>query len=368
MISLLLQTTRKRAGHDWWSLQPIKRPELPATATPSSWAHNPIDRFIEARQREAGLAPAAQATPEVLIRRLYFDLVGLPPTAAQIQAFVADDAPNAYEKVVDELLASPHFGERWARHWLDLVRFAETSGYERDQLKPFAWRYRDWVVQAFNDDLPYDQFVVQQLAGDEIPEPDEKSVIATGFLRLGTWNDEPNDPQEYKYERLEDLVHATSSTFLGLTVKCARCHDHKFDPIPQVDYYRMAAAFWAGPIEPRGSDLLGGPSHTELGHDNVLGWTDLSARPSPLHRLKNGDPKQPQEIVEPGQLSLLPAIDRPVEEPPANAKTSHRRSTAGSVDGRPGQSAHAASHRQSAVATSFWTPARPLAKQLWFHR
>ncbi|MFN8708761.1 MAG: DUF1549 domain-containing protein, partial [Planctomyces sp.] len=131
-----------------------------------------------------------------------------------------------------------HFGERWARHWLDVVRYAESCGYERDQHKPFAWKYRDWVVNAFNSDMPYDEFIRQQIAGDELPERSEQTVIATGFLRLGTWNDEPNDPQDYLYERLEDLVHSTSSAFLAMTVKCARCHDHKFDPIPQTDYYR----------------------------------------------------------------------------------------------------------------------------------
>jgi hypothetical protein len=190
----------------------------------------------------------------------------LPPTAEEVEAFEADTSADAYENLVDRLLASQHFGEKWARHWLDVVRFAETNGYERDAVKPNAWRYRDWVIDAFNQDMPYDQFVTQQLAGDEIEDATESSVIATGLLRLGTWDDEPNDPAEYQYDRLEDFVHVTTTAFLGLTVKCARCHDHKFDPIPQTDYYRIAAAFWPGPVAHRARELLGGPSRMDGHH------------------------------------------------------------------------------------------------------
>lgn len=319
------KTTRHRAGRDWWAFQPIRAPEIPESSLADRWSLNPIDRFIAAQLENSNITPAPPAEKATLLRRVYIDLIGLPPTLKQIQSFLDDDSESAYESVVDELLSSPHFGERWGRHWLDLVRFAETSGYERDQAKPFAWRYRDWVVRALNADLPYDQFLTLQIAGDEVDNASEETTLATGFLRLGTWNDEPNDPQEYKYERLEDLVHATSSAFLGLTVKCARCHDHKFDPIPQQDYYRMAAAFWAGPIQPRGSDLLGGPSNEELGYEQVLGWTDVSATPPPLHLLRNGDPKQPLEQVNAGFLSLLPELDQPVVPPTADSKTTGRR-------------------------------------------
>src|SRR5262249_35100438 len=156
--------------------------------------------------------------------------------------------------------------------------------------------YRDWVIQAFNQDLPYDRFVTDQLAGDEEPERSEPTVIATGFLRLGTWNDEPNDPEEYKYDRLEDLVHATSTAFLALTVKCARCPDHKFDPLLQSDYYRMAAAFWAGSIEAGPRELLGGPDRRLLGYP-VLGWTDRGREVPPIHLLKKGDPHRPGPVV-----------------------------------------------------------------------
>ncbi|MDP1586427.1 MAG: DUF1549 domain-containing protein, partial [Prosthecobacter sp.] len=230
-LDLYEATTEVRGGRDWWSFQPLK-PVTPPAIQHADASANPIDAFILAGLEKAGMEPAPLADRRNLIRRVYYDVIGLPPTYDQIEAFVADDRPDAWERVVDSLLDSPQFGEKWARHWLDLVRFAETSGYERDQEKPYAWRYRDWVVDAINEDLPYDQFVMQQLAGDEVPERTERTVVATGMLRLGTWNDEPNDAQDYKYERLEDLVHVTSSAFIGLTVKCARCHDHKFDPIP----------------------------------------------------------------------------------------------------------------------------------------
>src|SRR5207302_9666642 len=179
-----------------------------------------------------------------------------------------------------------------ARFWLDLVRYADTNGYERDGPKPNAWKYRDYVIKSLNADKPYDRFILEQLAGDELPDRSEETLIATGMLRVGTWDDEPNDKLEYKYDRLEDLVHVTTTAFLGMTVKCARCHDHKFDPIPQTDYYRIASAFWAG-------DLLGNPGGKVHGFD-ALGWTDQGRQPPPLHVLKKGDPRKPGKAVEPG--------------------------------------------------------------------
>src|SRR5262249_13716061 len=248
-----------------------------------------------------------------------------PPSYEEVEAFARDDAPDAYERLIDRLLASPQYGERWGRHWLDVARYAETCGYERDQVKPNVWKYRDWVIAALNEDRPYDPFVTEQLAGDELPDRSEQTVIATGFLRLGTWNDEPNDPNEYKYDRLEDMVHATSTAFLGLTVKCARCHDHKFDPIRQTDYYRMAAAFWAGFVEPGPRDLLGGPDAKVRGVGTVFGWTDRGRDVPPLRLLKKGDPNRPAGVVEPRPMSFLPALDHPLAQPPAGAKTTHRR-------------------------------------------
>ncbi|MCA9054446.1 MAG: PSD1 domain-containing protein, partial [Planctomycetaceae bacterium] len=323
-LDLFERTNDVRAGLDWWSLQPVVRPEVPRNSRGPSSDH-PIDAFIRVRLQSEGLSPAPPADRRTLLRRVYYDLIGLPPTAEQIEAFLADDSPQAWERVIDELLASPHYGERWGRYWLDVVRYADTSGYERDQEKPFAWKYRDWVVRAFNADLPYRQFILEQLAGDELDDRTADSVIATGFLRLGTWNDEPNEPLDYQYDRLEDLVHTTSSAFLGLTVKCARCHDHKFDPIRQDDYYRMASAFWAGPIGARDRALLGGPSADELGMPDVLGWTDLDATPGPLHVLKSGERLQPLHEVAPASLSTIPALERDFTHPPEGAATSGRR-------------------------------------------
>jgi hypothetical protein len=319
VLDLYERTTGLRAGRDWWSLQPLAEVTLPAGESV-----NPIDRFVEHRLAEAGLAAAPEADRRTLLRRLSFDLIGLPPSPDEMAAFLTDDSPDAYERQVDRLLASPHFGERQARRWLDVARFAETNGYERDAEKPGAWRYRDWVVEAFNSDMPFDQFVTLQLAGDEVADRNEASVIATGFLRVGTWDDEPNDDLEYRYERLEDLVHVTSTAFLGLTLKCARCHDHKFDAVLQEDYYRMAAAFWPGPITARDRALMGGPSADELGYD-VLGWTDITTSPEPLRLLAKGDPHRPLHPVAAGSFSCVPSSFREFAPPVENATTTGRR-------------------------------------------
>ena len=323
IISVEVLISEQKAGLDWWSFQKITRPEIPKSD--KVMLQKPIDAFIRSKQQKNNIQPSPLSSPEVLIKRVYYDLVGLPPSYERVQNFIFNKSDNAYEKLVDDLLGSSHFGERWARHWLDVVRYAETNGYERDEVKPNIWKYRDWVIKAFNSDMPYDQFVKQQLAGDEIDIPTESSVIATGMLRAGTWNDEPNDPQEYKYERLEDMVDVVSTAFLGLTVRCARCHDHKFDPIPQVDYYRMAAAFWGGTIDPGDRSEMGGPNDKQLGFKKVFGWTDVHKNPPPIHLLMNGDPDKKSFIVQPGHLSLVKHLNRPIEDPPKDSKTSWRR-------------------------------------------
>jgi hypothetical protein len=228
----------------FWSFQPVKRPDLPRVKQ-AEWVRNPIDAFVLAKLDEKGFSPAPPAAKIQLLRRATYDLIGLPPTPAETEAFLADNSADAYEKVIDRLLASPHYGEKWGRHWLDLVRFAETNSYERDGPKPNAWRYRDYVIKSFNEDKPYDRFVKEQLAGDEMPDAATTSdpVIATGFYRLGIWDDEPTDPIQSRYDGLDDIVATTGQVFLGLTVDCARCHDHKIDPIPQRDYYRLLAFF-----------------------------------------------------------------------------------------------------------------------------
>lgn len=226
----------------FWSFQKVKRPAVPRVKN-AVWAKSPIDAFVLANLEKHKLQPAPQASRPTLIRRAYYDVTGLPPTPAQVRAFVADTSPEAWEKVVDQLLASPQYGERWGRHWLDLVRYAETNSFERDGDKPFVWRYRDYVINSFNSDKPYDRFVKEQLAGDELPNATPETLIATGYYRLGTWDDEPADPQQARFDDLDNIVDTTSQTMLGMTVACARCHDHKIDPIPQKDYYKMLSFF-----------------------------------------------------------------------------------------------------------------------------
>ena len=225
---------QRQAAH--WAWQPVKK-QLPPKVKQVDWPASPLDNFILAKLEAAKLKPARQADKRTLIRRAYFDLIGIPPTPEQIDSYMKDNSPEAFTKVVDGLLASPHFGERWGRHWLDLMRFAETNGYERDSKKDLIWRYRDYVIDAFNEDKPYDRFIMEQLAGDELPDKDGASITATGFYRLGIWDDEPADRPLARYNYLDDILRTTAETFLGMTVGCARCHDHKIDPIPQKDYY-----------------------------------------------------------------------------------------------------------------------------------
>jgi len=224
----------------YWAFQPVRRPKTPAVRE-AKRKGNPIDSFVLSRLEKAGLDFSPPATPRQLIRRVYFDLIGLPPTPQQVATFEKNPSPKAYSGVIDQLLKRPEYGERWGRHWLDVVRFAQTNGYERDDEKPLAWRYRDYVIKAFNDDLPYDQFVLEQLAGDELDKVTDDSIAATGFYRLGVWDDEPDDKRQAEFDGLDDMLVTTGTAMFGLTLGCARCHDHKFDPIPQADYYHMLA-------------------------------------------------------------------------------------------------------------------------------
>ena len=236
----------RRAGADWWSLRPIRTAGAPAVSK-SDWIRDPIDAFILAGLAKEELTPAPEADRITWLRRVTFDLTGLPSTPEEIDAFVEDRSPTAYEAVVDRLLASPRYGERWGRHWLDVVRFAESHGYETNMLRPNAWPYRDWVIRAFNRDLPFDRFVREQLAGDVEPGGDFLTRAATGFIVGGTHdlvgNQAPEGAAQQRADDLDDIVTATGTAFLGLTVNCARCHDHKFDPIAQKDYYAIAAVF-----------------------------------------------------------------------------------------------------------------------------
>jgi hypothetical protein len=225
----------------WAYVAPV-RPGLPVVKNPD-WARNPIDRFLLARLDQEKLAPAAAADRARLIRRAYLDLIGLPPTVAQVDAFTSDTRPDAYERVVDELLASPRYGERWARHWLDLARYADSNGFQRDGFRTI-WPYRDWVVDAFNRDMPFDRFTVEQIAGDLLPNADLCRKIATGFNRCTTINVEGGtDREETRVNSVFDRVNTTATVWLGTTMACAQCHDHKYDPFSQTDYYRLFAYF-----------------------------------------------------------------------------------------------------------------------------
>ena len=230
-------------GHDpkrHWAFLPVREPRLPDVKN-REWIRNPIDRFILAKLEEKNWSPSPDASPRALLRRTYLDLTGLPPALSEQEKFLSDSSPDRLPHLGAELLSRPAYGERWGRYWLDLVRYAESNGYERDGTKPHAWRYRDYVIDSFNRDKPYDRFILEQLAGDELPDASAETLTAAGYYRLGPWDDEPADPAQDRFDQLDDIVRTTSQVFLGVTLGCARCHDHKFDPLTAKDYYSMVA-------------------------------------------------------------------------------------------------------------------------------
>ncbi|MFL2869480.1 MAG: DUF1549 domain-containing protein [Pirellulaceae bacterium] len=226
---------------DHWAFNPVSRPAIPEL-TNDQWSLTPIDKFISRTHHQLDLSPSDMAQRGTLIRRLYMDLLGLPPSREAVEQFTSDDSPDAWSRLVDKVLASPHYGERWGRHWLDLARYADSNGFEFDFVRPYAWHYRDWVIRSLNIDKPYDEFVREQIAGDEINRADFESWVATGFCRNGPTVGNQT-LEKNKYDELHDVISSVSEVFLGLTIGCARCHDHKFDPISQKDYYRMLAIF-----------------------------------------------------------------------------------------------------------------------------
>jgi hypothetical protein len=232
----------KKSSREHWSFLPIRQPGVPEVKR-ADWVRNPIDAFILAGLESKGWNPAPPASPRALTRRMHFDLTGLPPTPDEVAKGEKAAGPEAFDRLAEELLARPTYGERWARHWLDVVRYGESNGYERDAAKPEVWRYRDYVIRSFNDDKPFDRFAVEQLAGDELSEKQITAAdrVAVGFYRLGPWDDEPADPKQDRFDQLDDMVSTTSEVFLGLTLGCARCHNHKFEPLTMHDYYRMVA-------------------------------------------------------------------------------------------------------------------------------
>jgi len=257
------------AGRQHWSYRRLEPVAVPAVSVPG-WARNDVDRFVLARQEEAGVGPAPEASRATLARRLFFDLTGLPPSPEEMEAFLGDPAPDAYERLVDRLLASPRFGERWARHWLDTVRFGESGGYEFDGDREGAHHYRDWVIKAFNADLPYDEFLRMQVAGDLIRPGDYDATAATGFLVAGPYPGQvtAKTVEPIRYDQLDDMVATLGSSVLGMTIGCARCHDHKYDPITHRDYYAMIAAL--GKVVQRDAEIDPDPAATKRRHEAWL--------------------------------------------------------------------------------------------------
>jgi hypothetical protein len=277
-----------------WAFQPIRKPALPAVKR-TDWVRNGIDAFVLAKLESAGLPPAPPASAAMLTRRLYFDLIGLPPTPEELQ----DGSPM--EKTIDRLLASPHYGERWGRHWLDVVRYADSAGYELDTFYDFAWQYRDYVIRSLNDNKPMDRFLQEQLAGDELWPDSEEARIATGFCTVGPYAYEGGigRPKVIEYQRLTDIADTTGSALLGLTVGCARCHDHKYDPISQHDYFALQAIFAASEFK----DEKIGPSRAK----STLAARVLQNRPEApkTHLLRRGELETPGEEVAPALIRLL---------------------------------------------------------------
>ena len=298
-------TTSRRAGRDWWSLQPVRRPDPPEDAC-KDWARSPVDRFVLRKLESEGLSPRPEADRRTLIRRLRFDLTGLPPTPEEVDAFLEDASPDAHERLVDRLLDSPDYGVRWARLWLDLARFGESNGFEHDEFRPSAWRYRDWVVDALNRDVPYDEFARLQVAGDVLRPDDPGAIEATGFLVAGAYDSVGQAQQSeagravVRGDELEDIIATVGQTFLGLTVNCARCHDHKFDPIRQVEYYRFASALEG--VRPGDRDL------SKLETDPGKGRKAYAVKPGKVGVTRvhvRGNTGQPGEVVSAGGLAAL---------------------------------------------------------------
>ena len=253
-----------------WSFQPVRRPTVPPVQK-QSWVRNPIDAFVLAKLESKGISPAPEADRETLIRRLSLDLLGLPPTPTEVDAFLSDTRPDGYERLVRRLLESPHYGERWGRHWLDLARYADSNGYNHDGPREI-WMYRDWVIDALNRDLPFDQFVIEQIAGDLLPSATKQQIVATGFHRNTLINLEGGiDFEQYRVEAVVDRVETTGAVFLGLTLGCARCHDHKYDPVSQQEFYRFYAFF--NNIDELGAEYqlgVGGKVGRARAHEPIL--------------------------------------------------------------------------------------------------
>lgn len=316
----------KPAAGNHWAFQPLNR-AAPLHVPHDDWSQNAIDGFVLAKLDQQGLQPSAEADRFTLIRRLTLDLTGLPPKLEEVDEFLADELPGAYERLVERLLASPHYGERWGRHWLDLARYADSSGFHNDLDRPTAWRYRDYVIRSFNEDQTYARFVAEQLAGDEVDSSNEDALVATGFCRNGPSNDDNmgNDKEKYRLDQLDDVISTTASTFLGLTLGCARCHDHKYDPLPTEDYYRFLAIF-------NNTEKLAGPKQDkDKPQKDVtpLALIETSAKARPTFVLRRGNNKTPGAQVAPGVPAVLTTAALLFPQPqPAAKSTGQRRALA----------------------------------------
>ena len=329
-VLALASTLRLKAGRgtitdedrNWWAYRmlPAQVP-VPQPADAEKWVRNAVDAFILEVLRSAGLEPAADASREVLGRRLYLDVTGLPPSAAEADAFINDVAPDAWERLVDRLLDSPRYGEKWGRHWLDLVRYADSDGYKADDYRPDAGRYRDYVIASFNEDKPYDRFVMEQLAGDELDPDNPDAVTATGYLRCGIYEYNNRDAAGQWEAMLNDITDTTADVFLGLGLQCARCHDHKFDPLLQKDYYRLQAFF--APLEMPEHSAVANPQDRAVWQEKLGAWEVATAeirqqieeveRPHRERIRKDATEKFPPETQE---IMARPAAEQTAEERP----------------------------------------------------
>ncbi len=323
-------------GRGHWAFQPLSNRPVPEVEM-KAWPENDIDRFILAKLENAGLKPSGEVDRAMLIRRVTLDLIGLPPSPEEVDTFVRDEAPKAYEALIDRLLASVHYGERWGRHWLDLARYADTSGFHNDLDRPYAWKYRDYVIRSFNEDKPYARFIAEQIAGDEVDGANEQTLIATGFCRNGPSNDDnmgktPEILAQYKADQMDDVISTTSSVFFGLTLGCARCHDHKTEPLLAKDYYSMMAIF-------AGTEQLGLPSGATDSKDKkvadpakLMALIETKPEVSPTHVMLRGLAANKGEEV----FAAIPVVL--TQQPllfPKPGKTSLRRRTLAEWIGSP---------------------------------
>ncbi len=310
----------ENSAQQFWAFERLHHSQIPVV-TNAAWARTPIDSFIAAAQQRAGLKPNPPFDRRRLIRRVYFDLIGLPPSPAEVEAFVSDPSPSAYEHLINQLLVSPHYGERWGRHWLDVARYADSMGYRYDDNTASSYAYRDFVIDAFNDDLPFDTFVRWQLAGDELAPDNPAALAATGFCAVGPKERNEGTAKnklENRYNELDDIVTTTFNSMLALTVQCARCHNHKFDPISQREYYQLSKAFMSA--ERRELPLPNSPEQKKC-----LAYVDTTSQSAPSFVLRRGDFERKEDEV---SLRFLEVVSKPgyqIEPAPAGAKTTFQR-------------------------------------------